>query len=77
MSISTAENIKSRILSATPRSKIAVFRCQRGSTVELDAVFDDTVITKSRISSGDIAYVGSYYGQDGRLDFAKYLRESF
>jgi len=77
MSLSTAEDIKERILLATSRSKIAVFRCQQGSEIELDAVPHNTVITKSRISSGDIAYVGSYYGQDGRLDFAKYLRESF
>jgi len=74
MSVSTVINIKDRILAATPRSKIAVFRSAQSDCFE--ALFDNITTTQRRIRGGDMRYIGSYYGNDGRLAFVNDLRNS-
>ena len=58
MSLGGLSTIMSRIASATPCSKIAVFKTPRAGL--LDAVFADTTYSKMLINSRHPDYIGSY-----------------
>ena len=64
MSISSIEVIKNRIKSASPLSKIAVFKVTGRRELVFDAVFDNTITTQKRILNGCDSYIGSYCSSD-------------
>ncbi len=73
MSISTIKVIAERILAASPKSKIAVFRSKDAGFTVFDAVFDSTVDTQKRIKNFCPDYIGSYYGIEGAKTATKVL----
>ena len=77
MSISSVNVIQGRIDSATEFSKIAVFKATNsdGERV-LDAVFDGTVRTKSRILSDRENYVGSFFKAPSKKEVLSKLKEA-
>ena len=70
MTVSSVPLIMSRIKSASPRSKIAVFKTRAPETNEpaLDAVFANTVMTEARIQSHDRNLVGVYWRDSNQRD---------
>ena len=74
MSLGGITTIMSRIASATPRSKIAVFKTPRPGL--LDAVFADTIGSKILINSKHPDWIGSFDATMDRYAVSKKL-ESF
>jgi len=62
MSTSSEKLIKSRILAATNKSKIAVFKDGNGG---FEAKFENIVATARRIKKRDRDYIGSFFGLSG------------
>ena len=59
--------ILNRILGATKRSKIAVFKAlnHKTNTVAYECYHADIYYTAQRIKNNDRYYIGSYYGKAG------------
>tara|TARA_R110000787_G_scaffold152648_2_gene266555 strand:- start:276 stop:560 length:285 start_codon:yes stop_codon:yes gene_type:complete len=74
--IMTVKIIKGRILTATKRSKIAVFEAvdiETGKSA-YECYHADIYYTVNRIKNNDRHYVGSYYGRKGEESFIAHTK---